>query len=275
MSWQDRQYGNEGRTGPSWPGATQRHVPLGTLVLMALHGLACLLMLTLATEHGAEGVALIELVNLDQHPAGILLHVFASGNMLIGVFVLLALWSLGGRLEQRLGTGRLLVLYLAANAVAGLVYYTLVHWQPRWTGSPLEYPVGALAAMVLTAQMHLRHEPVRLLKRVIPVSRVYLICACLAVLLELVTHPRTAGVYLATVFLGGATALPIEIWSYWRAHRQRSARVQHATTPPPPPNDADIDDILAKISRAGVAALTDEERERLESARRAKLHRPR
>jgi hypothetical protein len=43
---------------------------------------------------------------------------------------------------------------------------------------------------------------------------------------------------------------------------------------PAAPDEPDIDEILAKISREGLQALTDEERARLAAARAAKLRRP-
>jgi len=59
-----------------------------------------------------------------------------------------------------------------------------------------------------------------------------------------------------------------------RPHRlTRSPTSTRSTldTSPITPGEPDIDDILAKISRAGLDSLTEDERQRLEDARRTKL----
>jgi hypothetical protein len=65
-----------------------------------------------------------------------------------------------------------------------------------------------------------------------------------------------------------------------RQLRRRSPTpAEHRPTPPatgpapPPPDEPDIDDTLAKISRQGLDLLTQVGRDRLEAARRAKQRR--
>jgi hypothetical protein len=64
-----------------------------------------------------------------------------------------------------------------------------------------------------------------------------------------------------------------------RARGPRTPRTlgepRRSDEPEPSAADAVLDEILAKISREGLDALTPAERERLEAARRAKLRRPR
>ncbi|MCK4341076.1 MAG: rhomboid family intramembrane serine protease [Phycisphaerae bacterium] len=279
MGWQDRDYGNENyyESGSSRHGL--RRPPNGALTLMILHGVAFLLMAMLRAEEDQAAIPLIKLLDFKASAAAILLHPFATDNLFTALFVVLALWSLGGRLELKLGTRRLVGLYVAGNVVAGGVYLALVRLLPALAGEPLEYPAGALAAMCVAAWSHLKHDAIQVLGRVTTRAKMYAICAAIVVVLEVFRERQAALAWIVAVAAGGVAAPLVEYLVQWiRQRRRRAPRVVRPSRPrsrprPPTPGEPNIDDILAKISRSGLDSLTDDERKRLEAARHAKLKR--
>lgn len=280
MAWQDRKYSEEsyGETVSTTRGV--HRPPNATLALMVLHGAAFLLLAMLRPTEGEGFAALLTLEGATTNPVGILLHPLATVEVLQAVFVVLALWSLGGRLEPRLGTRHFIGLYVAGNAVAGLVYFALARGLPALATAPLNYPVGALAGLCVAAWRGLQHEQVQVIGRVTSIAKVYAVCAGLVIALVVIGAREGAVVWLAAAAAGGGTALLLERWPTLGGQRRTSARrvvrpsIPHPSVQPPL-EEPDIDDILAKIGRTGLGSLTEAERNRLEAARQAKLRRAR
>jgi len=277
VGWQERDYSDESYGEPVSTTGGLRRPPNGTLALMIIHGAAFVLMLMLRHGNGEAIVAMCALSGETAHPLGILLHPLATADVLRAAFVVLALWSLAGRLEPRMGLLRLVVLYVAGNLMAGGVYFGVALGLPTLATAPLDYPVGALAALCLTAWRQLRHDLVQVLGRVMSIATIYAICAGIVVVLAFAGAREGALAWLLAAAAGAGSAPLAARWSSGPRRPRRVRQVVRPSIPPaiiqPPPDEPDVDDILAKISREGIGALTDAERDRLERARRAKLRR--
>jgi membrane associated rhomboid family serine protease len=277
LGWQDRDYSDGSYRDPVSTTWGIRRPPSATLALMILHGVAFLLMLALERGDGRAIAGRFALSADPLNPLGILLHPLGTTRFFTALFVVLALWSLGGRLELRLGVRRLLALYVVSNLAAGAAYFGLARSLPALAVMPLDYPAGALAGLCVIAWRRLRNEAVQVLGRVTSLAKLYAICGLIVIGLALVDAGAGAVVWLAGAVAGGLAALLIEYRPVLVRPRWRTARrlvrpsVPRPVTPPPAPDELDIDDILAKISREGLASLTDAERQRLEAARQAKL----
>ena len=275
MGWQDRDYGEGlyGSYGRAESAARTRRPPPTALALMVVHGVAFLLVLML--QSSAQPAAPLDWVDVAKHPAGIMLHPLATGRLLSALFVVFALWSLGGRLELKLGGRRLVQLYVAGNLIAGVVYFGVVRALSAQPEHVLQYPAGALAAMCVAAWTHLADQSVNVFGRITSAAKMYAVCAVIVVAMELLVHQQDALYWLPAVAAGGAGALLVERWTQ-RGRRQ--PRRRPAVRPSIPrkrsgsrPDEPDIDDVLAKISRSGLDSLTEDERRRLEAARQIKL----
>ncbi len=279
MSWRDREYWSEAY-GERAVGAWRARAPRGvTLILMIVHAAAFVLMLMLAAGPGQSILALMTLTGKSAHPLGIVLHPFATTNVLSALFTVLAVWSLGGRLESRLGTGQLVALYIIGDLLAGTAYYGVARWWGVLATAPLEYPVGALAGWCVAAARSLRYETVAVFGRTTSAGKVYAVCGLIVVALAVAHDGFGALAWLVAAALGGITGLlpghwPSVGWLHWRRMRRR-VRPSIPARPRPEPDEPDIDDILEKISRRGMGSLTSAERQRLEKARLAKLRRAR
>ncbi len=279
MGWRERDYHQEDYDQPvAAPSAGGvRRPPSGALLLMIVHGVATLLMLMLSAEAGRQQIPLLGLVNPAQHPAGIILHPFATTSLFSGAFAVLALWSLGGRIEQRVGTQRFVLLYVAGNLLAGLAFFVVAQASEALAERALDYPVGALAALCVAAWFHLRHDAVSVFGHVTTAAKMYAVCAGIVILLALLGSQAGAVAWLAAV-AGGCAAYPLveRMGALGTRSRRKTVRPSIPRTPPRPARrqrqEPNIDHILAKISESGVDSLTPDEREQLEAARRAKLH---
>lgn len=276
MGWRDREYSSEfdelhtptSRLGIRRPAG-------GTLALMILHGAAFILMKMLEGSDGAFAVALCTLGAGDFHPLAVFLHPLASVRLFSSLFVVLALWSLGGRLEPRLGLPRFLTVYVAGNLAAGITYFALGRPIPALATAPLDYPVGALAGLTFVAWQRLQHDEVQVFGKLTSVAKMYAVCAAIVVGLALLADGAGAIAWIVAAGAGAGAAALVQRWSFSVAlpthHQRRIVRPSIPKRPSPPAEAPDVDDILAKISREGLAALTDAERQRLEAARQAKL----
>lgn len=284
MSWRDREYHSEdfddsyaGLSAPRSMGV--RRPPPFTLALMVVHGLAFVLALAMRFDQGDASAGEFAWFDPRANPAGILLHPFLTTSPFSAAFVALALWSLAGRIEQRLGPRPLLALYITGNLVAGSVFFALAQVQPAVAVYPLQYPAGALAAMCGAAWQHFQQEPVQVFGKATTLARMYAICAAIVAGLALLSGQQGAIAWLIAVALGGGSAWGLQWWRHNTSRRPRRTSA-HANfpvpgPPKPAPADREIDDILDKISRNGVESLSDEDRQRLETARQKKLKRDR
>lgn len=261
MGWQDRDYSRAAADirridrGAYLPGR-------GVTGLLMMHVAAFVLILILSGGAQTDVLRLFVLVGPSPSLAAIVLHPLANPSFLELFFVAFVIWSLGSRIEEHFGTRRLIVLYVVGNLSAGVVFVLCARLFPALAGYPLVIPLGAFAAWALLAWRELYYDAVSVFGKVITLSTAIAIGA--------------AGVAAGTILGGGlistgawflsgaAGALAGSLRRLSRAARE--SREQERIDP------LDIDDVLAKISRDGIGALTPTERERLERARSAKLH---
>ncbi|MBN2445420.1 MAG: hypothetical protein JXO22_01745 [Phycisphaerae bacterium] len=275
MAWWERDYtesretGAETRRSFDWP-------PPATMTLLMLHVLAFAMMFVTRLDTPNSPLRYLMLTGGANHPLAIATHPFTTSGWSI-IIVLYATWVLGGRIERRLGTRRLLRLYVYGNLLAGGAYYVaaLVLKSPDLV--PLTYPVGALAAWCLTAWRHFRDEMVMLWGRLANFGKLAAIAGAIVVGLNIMLYHSASTGWLIAV-IAGCVAMPLaETLPIIRVSQPRRAvparsRFSRLETPATQQDTtSDIDDILAKITEHGLDSLTDEERARLEAARRARL----
>ena len=282
MGWRDREYAQ------TWEGESGRVVrgvhlpPRGTLALVVLHVLAFLIVWGLPSDEGLDVSALLAVSGPAPHPLAILAHPVATTRLGTLALVVFAGWTLGARLESRFGTARLLALYVCGNLLAGAVCFAVARWQPDLAAAALSFPAGALVAWCLAAWRGLADEFFSLFGRLLTVAKTAALAAVIAAGVVLLLNGRGASALLAGAAIGGVAEPLVEGLAALRrrrARRRSPTPTEHRPTRPatrpaqPPPDEPDIDDILAKISRQGLDSLTQAERDRLETASRAKQRR--
>lgn len=274
MSWEHRSYswdsGRDARPSP-------RNLLLTpvTLALLIVHATGFLVVQMMLFDVGRDAAAFFPLVGAASHPAAIVLHPVSTQSVLSLAFVLLIVWSAGKTLETALGGVRLLRAYLAGNLIAGGVYFGLARLLPASAQAPLMEPIGALAAWGALAVHHFGREVTPIFGRSIPVRRLIAICCGVVALLMLARYGTGSIAWLVAACAGGALPLAFETVRFarpWRGTRRR-AEPRTARESRSAPSEADIDEILAKISREGLDSLTESERARLEEARQLRLRR--
>jgi len=283
MGWQDRDYYRDSTWSVRRIDWAPYLPPRGCLGLIVLH-VAAFVLLTVAA--GDEGLAWREQITLSGEnltlPA-LLLHPLSTSSILTLIFVAFAIGWLGGRVEREAGTRRLVLLYLLGTLAGGLAFCGLGLLLPVLTLHPLDLPVGAIVAWGVHVSRRESFEVVGVFDRLVRLPKLLAILGGIwAALVLLRAGPAALGWFVAAA--GGAAAFfVVELMPVWWRRLGRTAgsvphpklrrirRVQREPVRPHEPDVPDIDDILAKISRSGIDSLTDDERERLEAARRAKL----
>lgn len=277
MSWRDREYTqadyHDGAPSPIG-GSGIRRPPNGTLGLMIAHG--ALFFLMVALQHDESGIlAMLQLQGAAPHPLGILLHPVSTNSLFTIIFVELVLYSLSARIELTLGLIRLIVLYAAAGLAGGLAYFGVVLAAPHLGGAELDYPVGFLAGLCYLGYRWQRNEPVSVLGWMTTAGKMYLIFAGIVAGLVVLRTGVGSVAWLATAAVGVGVGVLIERGGKvaWRSSRRRRPVVRPSIPPArrdEPDYVPDVDDVLDKISREGIDALTPEDRKRLEDARKSR-----
>jgi membrane associated rhomboid family serine protease len=281
----DRDYSKTGYGrevgGVDW---RSRLPPRGALILIVLHLIGFLTVHLVRRSAGEQALVLFVLRGDALHPAAVLLHPFGNLSILTLIFVVYAIWTLGGRIEARFGVGRLMGTYVVGTLIGGIVFLGFAQLSAAHTGYALDLPAGALAAWVLGAWRGLSDEIVSVFGKLMTMAKVVALgAAILAALVFFSGGPGATGWLIAAA--AGSLAWPaVSLVSGIRGirvpadapRRREAGRPEpRSDLPQPSPEDAAIDDLLAKISREGIDALTPTEREQLEAARRAKLRRSR
>lgn len=308
MGWRERDYSQASWREPRRIGGI-RLPPTVTLVLLAAHGVLFVALQITRAETGpaldswtrlggrvesgpARSEAPAAAASLTPLRAtGVLLHPVGTNRVLTLIFVVVTLWILAGPLESRIGGGRVLLLYVAGSLLAGAAFYAVAALAPTLGATALDYPVGAFAAWCLASWWVFADDFLIVFGKVSTRAKLIAIFAAVSVGLTLLLGGFGALAWLAAVALAvlAAYLLPLLEWRAAprrarpvaaRAPRERPIRVpvrvnaglpDAAAAAPPARRAIEIDDILAKISREGLAALTPAERSRLESARQAML----
>ncbi len=297
MGWRERDYHRNER-GVSYRLKLRRTTWAGLL------GGPMILVATQAAGHAAARMLpgpnrpwldSLALSGSGNHPVHILTHPFAARSLLTVVAVLVTLAVLARLVDARRSTGHLLGLYLAGGLLGGAAFWLVAVLVPTWATLELAMPIGALAALALDVWRTYEGAMTSFFGLSAGVRT--MVAATAAVLVVLNIAGQGAGcIAWLTALAAGALAAPLleaifrDLPERHAAQRRRTAGAARRAIPRDdwpddddlePPVDAprapaiDIDDILAKISRSGLSSLTDDERRRLEEARRARLERSR
>jgi len=274
-------YGSGAGGGRDWG---SRLPSRGALILIVLHLIGFLIVHVVRHEAGEQAIVPFVLRGDALHPAAILLHPFGNLSLLTLIFVVYVIWTLGGRIEARFGVAWLLGTYVVGTLIAGIVFLGFAQLSAAHTEYALDMPAGALAAWVLGAWRGLRDEIVSVFGKLMTMAKVVALGAAIVAALAFFSGGPGATGWLIAAAAGSLAWPAVNLVSGIRGMRVPAdvSRRREAALPEPrsdrpqsSPEDAAIDDLLAKISREGIDALTPTEREQLEAARRAKLRRSR
>ncbi len=297
MGWQDREYNQQpGYRDSMFLGGIPKPTTLArSLIFLHAGGFIAVWLLrrVAPTDAGTylEGITSQFAIS----PLTILLHPFTIhsemifGGVLRLAFVVWAIWSLGRVLDERMGTRQIVTLYVLGNLVAGATYYLATLVLPALSMAPLDYPLGALAAWCLFVWRECQFDYVPVFTKTWPLARVVAIAVGIVFALAFLSHGSGMLMLLGAAGAGAVTLFVPTSLTRLRWHRAPTRKrtvvkpsipsqfetpgAAGATPPNEPTTDADIDDILEKISRSGIESLTDAERKRLEAARQARLER--
>lgn len=288
MSWRERDYtwfpggkrGYRDRTG-TW---REFVPPAATCMLLLLHVAGFIFVAS--TNAGRDGVPAFALFGGGFSWLGVVAHPIASPSALTALFVVSAVWTLGGRIESALGARTMLPLYLLGNLIGGLAYVAVAAVRPELALAPLMTPVGGLLAWTATAWRKLSYELVAVFVKEMPLAKVAAFLAAVAVVMVVLSAGLGAAAWVAAAAAGVAVPVALDAAtgvSFRRTRRKAPSRVvpREAVVAADVESELDgsspaapeIDDILAKISRAGLSSLTADEKDRLEQARLARLRR--
>lgn len=296
MGWQDREY-SQTHSGLIGRLSGRIRVTWAITFLLLLHAVAAAMMLILHSGRDADVVrAHVQLGDGALHPLAVLLHPFAMTNPLVIALVLFFLWALGRQLGETMTNAQLLLCVGGANLAAGFVYLTVALLSPTFATRVLDYPLGALAGLLWLTWYSLGDQQITLAGHSFGGRTLYAACAGLAVLFAFMNHGAGALAWLGAALAGaGATwgilkimvrvaDRPVLTVPLPEPPKRRSRRGTRSGTSPEPAarranqptaTQPEIDQILTKISREGMQALTPEERNCLEEARRELLRRGR
>lgn len=284
MSWRERDYTWFSESSDAAIRDWRRLLPpVGATGLIVAHLTGFIVALLLrhgVSDNAAESLALTNALN----PWTVVTHPIATTNGLMLSCTLLAIWSLAGRIEDLLGARRMLLLYFGGNIIAGLAYVVTARFWPMNASAALAEPVGAAAAWLVTAWTLLPYENVPIFGRTFTLRGASLTVGAVVAAFTVLQYGPGSTAWVGAACAGGAFA-PVIDAAYAVLARRKSRHavaspvrqrrgpesLPRPTTPDRVPELPEIDDLLAKISRSGLGSLTDEERARLESARRARL----
>jgi hypothetical protein len=280
----DRDYSKSDYTWTDGGSGWRSRLPSrGPLILIVLHLVGFFVVRAILSGEAGGVPVQFQLSSETLHPAAILLHPFGNRSIWTLIFVVYVVWVLGGRIEARFGIATLLGTYVVGTLIAGVVFLGFAQLSSEHSAYALDIPAGAMAAWVLGAWRRLRDEMVSVFGKLMTTAKLTVIgAAIIAGLTFLRGGPGATGWLIAAA--AGSLAWPVvntlsEIGSPTaRLHSSRRGRA--AGTAPPQDaaestDDAELDEILAKISREGLESLSPGERQRLEAARRARQRRSR
>lgn len=265
-----------------------RRAPASMLVkLIGLTVVVFVLQLLMKNSAGESSITQwLQLVGEDVYRRGqvwrLLTYAFchAESMPLHLIFNMVALYAVGSMLIQLTGEREFLWFYLASAVFAGicsLVFYTLIKRHPSILGAS-----GAVYAVFCVVAMHYPRQSI-LLFGVIPIEMRWL----LAIYIGMDVLPIVSGLTDVTrvahsAHLGGLLfgylyfKWNMRLTRWWdqfagRVAMKRRARNLKIFAPSVPPEsnlEAQMDEILEKISREGEASLTARERNILTQASR-------
>ncbi|MFO0839897.1 MAG: rhomboid family intramembrane serine protease [Phycisphaerae bacterium] len=268
MGWSDREYMRDSAPARSW--AALGDAP-ASLALLTAHAAALLFVSMMRFDAGQAAADAMRLSAETATPAAILTHAWATNSFWTTVFVCWLIWVLGRPIESRIGGARLVLWYFAANLLAGAAYFAIAILRPAWATYPLTVPLGAAVAAIVWGWTQLPGEMTAIFGAAWPTARLAAVLGGISAL----WIAMSGGGGAAAWFGGGAVAglgAQVLVSLPRRGARRRAEPARRERASKTRELD-DIDDILAKISREGLASLTPRERRRLEAARQARLRR--
>jgi len=201
-------------------------------------------------------------------------YVFLHGGILHLLFNLLALWMFGSDVEERMGTARFVRFWFITGIGAGLVAVAF-GWGERF---PVVGASGAIFGILVAFAKFFPQRPVTLLVMFfLPVTlqarMLVLVYGAIEVMVLAQTGMRGLGqlAHLGGILFGWV-ALNLPDWSARlkgareRARSERRLRSFRAGDEERRELREEIDRLLGKVSRAGMAGLTPGERRRLVEA---------
>ncbi len=192
---------------------------------------------------------------------------------------MLGLWFLGSPLEEEWGQRRFLAFYLTCGVFAGIAYVIISALWPALQSIPIVGASGGIYGIVLACALLFPHMQIIFLFFPVPIRLAAIIIfggMILTVVQGLAQHGMTGDAMSDVAHLGGAVAAAGWIWllpriytlqrmgfrrgkGNWERAVRRKQREQE-----------ELDRILAKISRKGMASLNFLERRRLREMSRKK-----
>ena len=308
MSWEFREYAQEGpwRDPAQFAGMRMPTGALRWLVILQVVGWVAAIGLRkdhAHLQHYLNGLA----STVDARPLAILLHPFTPNAARFGLGIFILLFSIGMHLSlgnlvlQHFGQRRLLSLFIVGSLLSGFFYFSAGLLTPALAAHPLDYPAGGFAAWAFLAWRGLKFEYVPIGEKLYALPSVIAIFAGVLLAFELITGGVGAFQWIAAALFGALAVFVAPYfegvgWPRWRGRRSKvrpsvhrggdvgpelaaieakllgsSQSLERGTSPATRSADVEIDAILEKISRSGVAALTPVEKAALEAARQARL----
>lgn len=290
MSWEDRKY-SQGAEYREESAFVRRLIPpRATLALIALQFVGWIIFSFVGIGHESDPSWFL-LVGDTSRPSAIALHALAATGPVQMLVVLLAIWSLGARVEENTSAARMLATYAAGNLLAGAAYFAFGRLSPALSTFALVAPLGALAAWSATAWQWQRYEAFSLFGVEVSVRRLILFAVGIMLAMALLQAGGGALAWIVAIAAGAAGG-PLVEWGFaapaaWAARRRvrsRDTPIRHkpartvasgpaaaSVTVPGSAADDNVDAILVKISRSGIASLSEQEKALLEAARQSKL----
>lgn len=281
MSWQDRDYSQYLDEGPTVFSSQPLRRNRAALALLIFHTACAVLLISLLIAGARLPEEYLAISAAAPNWWTILTHPAASVDFFRVLLTLLILWTIAPRIEEMFGRSRLLQSYLLGNLAAGAVFFSVARLRPAWTAQPLDYPVGAGIAWLVLFWQTARHEMTLIAGRQMRMGNVIAVVGGVLLLLTLAIGGTGSIGWMLSAAVGGAVGVwqPLQLnirmsrrrtpmsGKSWPATRLRVVE----TTSEPAADDAKIDEILKKISRDGIASLSEADREKLEAARQSKL----
>ncbi len=270
MGWQDREYHWDGEQ--DYGGGTWRPPVVTAWLLGILIAVFVLVQSVSGPEYLAWWSYLLS-------PFGWSIQPWRGG--LAVVTIIFVLLTLGARIERSDGGGTLVGLFLLGSLAGVAAHLAVALTAPSLAGLPVApIPNGGFAAMAMFGMHRYRDEHVSLFGYVRTVSWVIGLVALVMLAFRFLSLGPDAIGWLTGTLAGalvGTTPESVRDLSQWWAVLRPRRRPRAAVRPsiprtPPPVEEPDpltttLDDLLEKISREGIEALTDEERDQLERAR--------
>lgn len=281
MSWQDRDYSQYLDDGPTVFSSRPLRRNRAALALLIFHAACAVALISLLIAGTRLSEDFLAVSAAAPHWWTILTHPIASTDFFRVLLTLLILWTIAPRIEEMFGRSRLLQSYILGNLAAGAVFFGVARLRPAWTAQPLDYPVGAGIAWLVLFWQAARHEITMIAGRQMRMGNVIAVVGGVLLLLTLAIGGTGSIGWMLAATVGGAVGIWQPLQLNIRMPRKRQPATSRPRTPArlhvvnttdePAEDDAEIDEILKKISRDGITSLSESDRAKLEAARQSKL----